>query len=164
MAPQARTEKRNRSLSEAGAKFIAEFEGFSGELYNDPTGNCTIGYGHMVHIGKCDGSEPKEFRDGITKKRAIKLLQEDAATAGTEINRSVTVPLTQTQFDALVSFVFNVGTGAFRDSTLLRLLNKGRYESVPKQLNRWVFAQGEKLDSLVRRRKAEGRLFRDGKY
>jgi lysozyme len=154
----------DRSLSEAGAEFIAGFEGFSARLYEDIAGNCTIGFGHQVHPGKCDGSEPKEFRDGITRKRGLKLLQEDAATAADEINRSVTVRLNQTQFDALVSFVFNVGTGAFRDSTLLRRLNNKRYEDVPKQLNRWVFAGGEKLDSLIKRRKAEGRLFREGKY
>lgn len=153
-----------RSLSEEGADFIAGFEGFSARLYEDTAGHCTIGFGHQVHPGRCDGGEPKEFRDGITRKRGLKLLQNDAETAGDEINSSVEVDLNRHQFDALVSFVFNVGTGAFRDSTLLRLLNKGRYESVPEQLKRWVFSQGQKLDSLIDRRKAEGRLFRDGKY
>jgi lysozyme len=154
----------DRSLSDKGAEFIAGFEGFSSKLYEDVAGHCTIGFGHQVHPGKCDGSEPKEFRDGITRKRGLRLLKHDAGVAADEINRSVDVALRQTQFDALVSFVFNVGTGAFRDSTLLRLLNRGNYDSVPKQLNRWVFSQGEKLDSLVARRKAEGRLFSEGKY
>jgi lysozyme len=154
----------NRTLSEAGAEFIADFEGFRADLYEDSAGHCTIGFGHQVHQGKCDGSEPKEFRDGITRKRALRLLRDDAETAGDEINRSVEVPLKQTQFDALVSFVFNVGTGAFRDSTLLKRLNNGKYEDVPKQLNRWVFSGGEKLESLEKRRRAEGRLFREGKY
>jgi lysozyme len=153
-----------RSLSEKGAEFISGFEGFSAKLYEDTAGHCTIGFGHQVHPGKCDGSEPKEFRDGISRKRGLRLLQNDAETAADEIHRSVEVHLNQTQFDALVSFVFNVGIGAFRDSTLLRLLNRGQYDSVPKQLNRWVFSQGQKLDSLIARRKAEGRLFRDGKY
>jgi lysozyme len=156
--------RRVRSLSEAGAKFIADFEGFSANLYEDPAGHCTIGYGHLVHRGKCDGTEPKEFRQGVSKKRAIDLLQSDAATAANEVNGNVTVALNQAQFDALVSFVFNVGSGAFRDSTLLKFLNQGRYQSVPKQLNRWVFSQGKRLEALVNRRKAEGRLFRDGNY
>jgi lysozyme len=154
----------DRTVSKAGAEFIAEFEGFRADLYEDSAGHCTIGFGHQVHQGKCDGSEPKEFRDGITKKRGLDLLRKDAGTAGDEINRSVEVPLNQTQFDALVSFVFNVGTGAFRDSTLLKRLNDRRYDDVPKQLNRWVFSGGEKLESLVRRRRAEGRLFREGEY
>jgi lysozyme len=154
----------SKKLSEAGARFIAGFEGFSARLYEDPAGHCTIGYGHQVHQGRCNGTEPKEFRDGITKRRGLNLLREDAEIAADEINRSVEVRLDQTQFDALVSFTFNVGTGAFRDSTLLRHLNNGRYDDVPKQLNRWIFAGGKKLDSLVDRRKLEGRLFRDGKY
>jgi lysozyme len=153
-----------RSLSEEGAEFIAGFEGFSARLYNDPAGHCSIGFGHQVHQGKCDGREPQEFKDGITRKKGIRMLRDDAKVAADEINRSVTVPLKQTQFDALVSFVFNVGTGAFRESTLLRRLNKGRYRDVPEQLDRWVFAGGKKLDSLVERRRAEGRLFREGKY
>jgi lysozyme len=154
----------DRTLSDKGAEFIAGFEGFSARLYEDPAGHCSIGFGHQVHPGKCDGSEPKEFKDGISRKRGLRILQKDAGIAGDEVNRSVEVRLNQTQFDALVSFTFNVGTGAFRDSTLLRLLNKGRYRDVPEQLDRWVFAGGEKLESLINRRKAEGRLFREGKY
>ena len=74
------------------------------------------------------------------------------------------VPLAQHQFDALVSFVFNVGGGAFRESTLLRELNAGDYDAVPRELNRWVKAGGRTLPGLVRRRGAEGVLFSRGKY
>ncbi len=134
------------------------------DLYNDPVGHCTIGCGHLVHRGPINGSEPEEFRRGITRDRALELLQQDAATAAGEIARSVTVELSQQQFDALVSFVFNVGTGAFRDSTLLKLLNGADYASVPPQLNRWTKASGQTLPGLVTRRKAEGALFSNGKY
>jgi lysozyme len=151
-------------LSKQGAAFIAHFEGFSGKLYNDPVGHCTIGCGHLVHHGPINGSEPAEFKRGITRERALELLQHDATTAAGEISRSVTVRLSQPQVDALVSFAFNVGNGAFRDSTLLRLLNQGDYGSVPAQLNRWTKAGGKPLPGLVRRRKAEGDLFRDGTY
>ena len=73
--------------------------------------------------------------------------------AADAVNDAVEVPLNQDQFDALVSFVFNVGAGAFEGSTLLRLLNEGRYRDVPKQLDRWVKADGRTLEGLVRRRK-----------
>jgi lysozyme len=153
-----------RRLSKKGAAFIAHFEGFRAQLYNDPVGHCTIGCGHLVHHGPINGSEPTEFKRGITHERALELLQDDASTAAREIARSVKVRLSQPQADALISFAFNVGTGAFRDSTLLRLLNQGDYASVPAQLNRWSKAGSKTLPGLVRRRDAEGRLFRDGAY
>jgi lysozyme len=153
------TKPRKRNLSQAGVRFIAEFEGFRSELHNDPAGHCSIGFGHLVHLGKCDGREPAEFKKGITRRRAGELLREDADAAESAVNEGVEVPLSQQQFDALVSFVFNVGTGAFRESTLLRLLNKGDYEAVPKQLDRFVKGGGVTLPGLVRRRKAEGELF-----
>lgn len=153
-----------RRLSKKGAAFIAHFEGFRGALYNDPAGHCTIGCGHLVHHGPINGSEPAEFKRGITRERALELLQGDASSAAHEISRSVKVELSQSQFDALISFAFNVGNGAFRDSTLLRLLNQGDYGSVPAQLDRWTKAGGRTLPGLVTRRKAEGALFRDGKY
>lgn len=153
---------RKRKLSKKGARFIATFEGFRSELYDDPAGHCTIGCGHLVHHGRCDGSEPAEFRRGITRERALELLLEDAAQAADAVNGSVRVPLNQHQFDALVSFVFNVGVGAFGESTLLKKLNEGRYQDVPKQLDRWVKAGSRTLEGLVRRRKAEGELFAEG--
>ena len=85
----------------------------------------TIGYGHLVHTGKCDGSESAEFRKGVTRERALEILGEDAASAAAAVNDAVKVPLEQDQFDALTSFVFNVGSGAFGESTLLKLLNEG---------------------------------------
>ena len=151
-------------LSKKGAAFIAHFEGFRGNLYNDPVGHCTIGCGHLVHHGPINGSEPEEFKRGITRERALELLQQDAGSAAGEISRSVKVKLTQFQADALISFTFNVGNGAFNDSTLLKLLNQGDYGSVPAQLDRWTKASGKTLPGLVTRRKAEGALFRDGKY
>ncbi len=149
-------------IGEAGLTLIKVFEGFSGSLYNDPAGHCTIGYGHLVHLGPCDGSEPAEFRAGISEGRATELLLADVAEASATVGSAVVVPLNQHQFDALVSFTFNVGSGSFRDSTLLRLLNGGDYASVPNELNRWVFADGKVLPGLERRRRAEGTLFRDG--
>ena len=163
-ALRQQTSAAHRALSEEGARFIARFEGFRAHLYNDPAGNCTIGCGHLVHHGPIDGSEPEEFRAGITEQRAIALLQEDARRAADEVNRSVVVRLTQPQFDALVSFAFNVGTGNFRRSSVLARLNAGDYAAVPGELNQWVRAGGRELPGLVRRRRAEGALFTDGVY
>ncbi len=151
-------------LSRKGASFIARFEGTVLTLYNDPAGHCTIGIGHLVHLGRCDGSEPAEFRTGITRRRALELLQGDAADVARAIRRHVTVPLNQPQFDALCSFGFNCGTGAIATSTLTRRLNAGEYAAVPHELGRWVKAGGQTLPGLVRRRKAEGRLFARGQY
>ena len=152
------------TLSQAGVQFIARFEGFRGALYDDAAGHCTIGYGHLVHHGPTNGSESAEFRRGISKERALELLAADAANAAEAVVERVKVPLSQHQFDALVSFVFNLGAGAFAESTLLRELNAGRYDAVPPQLDRWVKAGGKTLQGLVRRRKAEGILFSQGKY
>jgi lysozyme len=168
--PKARAARRPHGgggkvrLSKRGAAFIAHFEGFKPKLYNDPVGHCTIGCGHLVHHGPINGSEPEEFKAGITRERALELLQEDAESAAGEISTSVKVDLSQPQADALISFAFNVGNGAFRDSTLLKMLNDGDFAAVPAQLDRWTKASGRTLPGLVRRRKAEGALFRDGTY
>jgi lysozyme len=154
--------RRKRKLSKAGARLIAGFEGFRSDLYDDAAGHCTIGYGHLVHTGRCDGSEGAEFRRGVTRERALEILGEDAESTAAAVNDAVTVPLDQHQFDALTSFVFNVGAGAFRESTLLKVLNEGKYDEVPEQLNRWVKAGSRTLPGLVARRKAEGELFARG--
>lgn len=156
--------KRHRTLSAAGALMISEFEGFSATLYDDPAGHCTIGYGHLVHRGRCNGNEPAAFRRGLTQEQARRLLREDARPFGEAVNTRVTVPLSQPQFDALVSFVYNLGPGNFASSTLLRRLNAGEYDAVPEELARWVKAGGKTLAGLVRRRAVEGELFATGTY
>lgn len=163
-AQKAAKRARPMSLSDSGARFIARFEGFRSRLYNDAAGHCTIGFGHLVHHGPIHGKEPQELAAGITRARALELLQEDADKCAVAVRTSVKVPLNQQQFDALVSFAFNVGTGAFRESTLLRKLNAGDYDAVPTQLNRWVKAGERTLEGLVRRRAAEGALFSRGTY
>ena len=148
-------------VSRAGVGFIGRWEGFRGQLYNDPLGHCTIGFGHLVHQGNCDGSEPPRFKRGITRRRGLKLLRKDIADYQAAVNTLVEVALNQPQFDALVSFAYNVGANAFATSTLLRKLNRGDYESVLTQLMRWTNGG---LPGLVTRRRAEGELFRDGTY
>jgi GH24 family phage-related lysozyme (muramidase) len=155
-----------RKLSKRGAAFIGRFEGLRLELYNDPAGHCTIGIGHLVHHGRCDGSEPAEFKRGITRERAFELLEEDAAEVVAAIRRRVGVLLTQPRFDALCSWGFNCGSGVFVTSTLVRKLNAGDFASVRSELARWDKAGNppRPLAGLTRRRRAEGRLFAEGKY
>lgn len=146
-------------LSDAGVRFIAGYEGFRSALYNDAADHCTIGYGHLIHHGLCNGSEPAHYRTGLSQVDALALLKEDAAGMARAVKDSVNVPLNQGQFDALVSFVFNVGPGNFQSSTLLRRLNAGDYAGVPRELKKWVNAGGRPLQGLIRRRAAEAELF-----
>ena len=149
----------NKKISDNGLKFIADHEGMILHLYNDPANHATIGVGHLVHHGPINGSEPEEFKGGISKERAMEILRSDVTTAENTVNKLVKVPLNQNQFDALVSFVFNIGETQFASSTLLSKLNQRDYNSVPSQLNRWVHGSGKKLPGLINRRRDEGDLF-----
>jgi lysozyme len=158
------TSEPAESVSEGGLGFISSWEGFSPTVYNDPAGHCTIGFGHLVHYGNCNGSEPDEFRAGITRGRALQLLEQEANEFAAAVTKAVRVGLGKPQLDALTSFSYNVGAKAFRESTLLRLLNEGRYDTVPAQLMRWIYSGGKPYEGLRRRRRAEGALVAHGDY
>lgn len=151
-------------LSDQGVDFIKRFEGFRSALYDDPVGHCTIGYGTLVHRGNCNGSEPEEYKAGISEQRATELLKTEASEKAKGVRELVKVSLNQNQFDALVSFAYNVGIGAFTKSTLLRKLNNGEFDAVPTELKKWVKAGGQTLPGLVRRRNEEAELFTNGTY
>ena len=147
-------------ISNAGLEFITKHEGIRLKLYNDPAGHATIGVGHLVHFGPVDGrASEAPFANGISRTEAMELLRQDVRTAEDAVRRLVDVPLKQNQFDSLVSFTFNVGAGNFENSTLLRKLNQGDYDSVPSELNRWIRGGGKVLPGLVHRRQNEGELF-----
>ena len=97
----------------------------------------------------------------ITEGGAEALLRHDLEWVESTINKNVKVPLNQNQYDALASFIYNVGAGAFRKSTLLRLLNQGDYTGAAGQFQRWNKAGGKVLRGLTRRRQAEAEKFRD---
>ncbi len=139
-----------RRINEDGVALIKEHEGLHLTPYICPGNRWTIGYGHT-----------RTVRSGqrITREQAEQLLEDDLRIAERAVARLVTVPLTDNQFAALVSFVFNVGTVNFEKSTLLKLLNRGWYEQVPAQLTRWNRAAGEVMGGLARRRAAEARLW-----
>lgn len=144
-------------LSKRGVELIAEFEGFVGHGYNDAAGHCTIGYGHLLHYGPCSRSE---LARTISRSAARDLLDRDVDRFERAVNRLVTRSITQGQFDALVSFAYNVGEGALAGSTLLRKLNAGDFDGAAAEFDRWTRAGGQVLAGLVRRRNAEEALFR----
>lgn len=138
--------------SDAGVQFIANFEGFRGSPYRDAVGVWTIGYGHTHGVGP--NSRP------ITRAQALELLKRDLATeyeAG--VTRYVKVALNQNQFDALVSFVYNLGTGILPGSSLLAAINSRRWKSAADHMLAYDHAGGQVLEGLRRRRQAEAALF-----
>ena len=139
-----------RSITDAGLNLIKRFEGFSPTIYLCPAGYPTIGFGHVMLAHEKD-----QFAAGITPTQATELLRKDVRIAERAVLRLFSVPLTDGQFDALVSFSFNLGAGALQRSTLRRKVNRGEHESVPAELMKWVWAAGMRLAGLVRRRKME---------
>lgn len=139
-------------ISQKGRDFIREFEGLETTAYQDVVGIWTIGVGHT-------GPEVKKGMV-ITESAAMDILSKDLEKFETGVMKAVKVTLTQNQFDALVSFSFNVGLGNLQSSTLLRMLNSGDYTSVPAQLMRWNKAGGKEVAGLTRRRAAEGELWK----
>lgn len=146
-------------LSDAGFAALAQHEGRSLDAYPDPGSRdgkpVTIGYGSTRRM---DGSE-WQIGDRITEAEALELLRRDAGEAEAAVNRLVTVPLTQGQFDALVSITYNIGAGALGSSTLLRLLNAGDYAGAQAQFGRWIYNDGRVMAGLQRRRSDEAALF-----
>lgn len=141
-----------RRVHEAGLALIKEHEGWSPVVYICPAGKRTIGYGHVIKPGE-------SFQEPISRRQGLELLVSDVATAEAAVERLVTVPLTDNQFAALVSFTFNVGQGNLERSTLLRLLNEGLYLGAADEFPRWCRSKGQVLAGLVRRRAAERALF-----
>ena len=138
--------------SQAGVDFIKFREGVRLNAYKDSAGRMTIGYGHLILPGE-------HLESGIQESRAERLLILDLAVAEDAINRMVHAPLTQNQFDALVSLVFNIGTGAFHKSTLRSLLNIGNMTIAADEFLRWNKADGKVFEGLINRRRAERELF-----
>lgn len=141
----------NLRTSEEGRELIQEHETLRLKAYRCPAGVWTIGWGHTgddVHEGMV-----------ITRPQAVALFNHDIGVCEEAIFRLVRARLNQAQFDALVSFTFNIGGAALAKSTLLRKLNAGEYDAVPFELARWNKAKGKVLPGLVRRRKDEAALW-----
>lgn len=135
--------------SSACISLIKEFEGCKLIAYLDSVGVPTIGYGHTRGV---------QLGQQVTQDEADSFLAEDVAEHAEGVLRLLLKPVTQGQFDALVSFAFNLGVGALKRSTLLRKVNDGD-ESAAEEFAKWVFAGGKVLKGLQRRRAAEMALF-----
>ncbi|EQA1622550.1 lysozyme [Enterobacter asburiae] len=138
------------NVSQTGLDLIKQYESLRTTAYRCPAGVLTIGYGHTAGVKESDK---------ITQAQADEFLAQDAAVAAADVTRLVTVTLSQNQFDALVSFTFNLGAGNLASSTLLKRLNEGNYDQAADQFGRWVFANNVLLQGLVKRRAAEKALF-----
>jgi lysozyme len=145
----------SRQVDDEGRAAIKRFEACRLEAYQDAVGVWTIGYGSTrgVRAGMA-----------ITQDDAERRLSADLEPAESAVDRLVMVDLTDGQFDALVSFVFNVGEGTFKTSTLLKKLNAGKYAAVPAELQRFRYAHGRPLKGLSARRAAEAGLWARGSY
>ncbi|WP_412067871.1 lysozyme [Rubrivirga sp. IMCC43871] len=142
-------------ISSAGLALIERFEGFEPDWYLDPVGVRTIAYGWT-------GALPAGLSPPLTQAQGRQLLRDTVGAYESAVRRSVAVPLAQAQFDALVSFTYNLGASNLASSTLLRLLNEGDARAAAEQFDRWVLAGGRALPGLVRRRAAERALFTSG--
>ena len=147
---QGGTQPAGMSLSQSGLNLIKSHEGLRTTAYQDPVGVWTIGYGHT------GTAKPGQK---ITEAQAEQLLRQDVGWAQDAVRKNVKVPLTQGQFDALVSFTFNLGAGALGRSTLLKKLNAGDYAGAQAEFGKFVHAGGRVLPGLVRRRNEEAQMF-----
>jgi GH24 family phage-related lysozyme (muramidase) len=144
-----------RRVNGAALALIQQWEGLRLDAYQDIGGIWTIGYGSTT--GVTAGMR-------ITEAEATERLRRDLATAEAAVERAVKVDLTDNQFGALVSLVFNIGAGAFRSSSLLRRLNAGDYDSVPAEMARWNKVGGKVVRGLANRRAAEAGLWAKGSF
>jgi lysozyme len=140
--------------SKEAVDLIKQWEGCSLDSYQDAKGKWAVGYGQNgQHIGP--GMR-------ILQSEADQWLANHVAELQEQMTKLITVPITQKQFDALVSLVYNIGIGAFANSTLLKKLNTQHYDAAGMEILRWTHSHGVELEGLVRRRSAEYRLYQEG--
>lgn len=133
-----------------GIELIKSFEGCRLEAYQDAVKVWTIGYGHTGNV---------KAGMKITQEEVMKLLKSDLKKFESAVNKAVKVFLNQNQFDALVSFTYNLGAGNLKSSTLLKKLNAGDYAGAANEFTKWNKADGKVLNGLTRRRESEKALF-----
>jgi lysozyme len=144
-----------RHIGDQGVALIRFFEGFQPMVYCCPGGYQTIGYGHVLTAGEM-------YPSGVSLPEAERLLSEDLNRAAQVVDRLLPVVLAPGQFDALVSFTFNLGSGALQRSTLRQRVLRGEHEGASREFLRWIYAAGQPKRGLLRRRLAEARLYETG--
>jgi lysozyme len=141
------------TISDAGLALVKHFEGYSPVRYQDAAGYPTIGFGYLIKPGE-------KIEVPLLGDAAENLLLQDIKPKAAAVNARVSVPLFQGQFDAVVSWTYNLGEGALKSSTMLKKINATRHDEVPGQMQRWNRAGGKVLKGLERRRAAEAALYR----
>ena len=142
-------------ISNKGLELIKEFEGFSSTAYLCSAKKATIGYGNTFWE---DGT-PVKIGDQISKERAETLLKHVVDGFSVAVEVDIKIEVSQNQFDAMVSLAYNIGLGAFKNSTLLRQLNRGNFVGASQEFLRWDKSNGKPLLGLTRRREREKLLF-----
>lgn len=140
-----------RKVTQNCIDLIERFEGFRDRIYICPAGYPTIGIGHVILAN--------ETFDQITQEEAESILHGDLIKSEKSVLRLIAVPLEDCQYDALVSFVFNIGGGALQRSTLRAKINRQEYQEAADEFPKWCYARGRKLKGLFLRRMAERALF-----
>jgi lysozyme len=150
-----------RVLMALALDLIKDFEGWVPRPYNDASAYCTIGYGHLIARKPCARSpqELEQFAPPLSEADGLALLNKDTAIARSAVQRLVTQPLTDEQFGALTSFIFNVGIANFETSSLRRYINNGEDDQAAPQFARWIMSGGKIIDGLIIRRACEAGLF-----
>lgn len=144
---------------EDGIELIKHYESFQAKPYTCPAGKATIGYGSTEYP---DGTPVRLSDPAITEADACQFLADTLGQYEDAVSESVKVEITQSMFDACVSLTYNIGSGAFRLSTLVKKLNAGDVEGAGFEFKKWVHGGGRVLPGLVARREAEFQLFMEG--
>lgn len=153
-------------LSKGGIDFISRWEGRKNEVYKDVAGYPTIGVGHLLtneelQSGKIMiNNQPFRYGSGLQNEQVDALLLQDTTIAQQAVAKYVSAELSQHQFDMLVSLCLNIGVGAFKRSTLVRVLNRGHVDDVPNQMLRWVYSGGKKIPGLINRRTEAAKIWK----
>lgn len=141
------------AIALSGAYLVAPWEGKENKAYVDPVGIYTICYGQTANVKKGDYK---------TDEQCLESLADELVKHDKQMRQYINVAITDKEHAAYLSFVYNVGVGNFRNSTLLKKLNQKEFESACKELDKWVYAGGKKLNGLVRRRAAEKEMCLEG--
>lgn len=155
-------------INDDGVTLLEEFEGREKFAYDDGAGNLTIGIGHMFTPEEMEsgtvmiGGEEVDWRQGLSDEQIDRLAAQDLQKAAETVRANVKVPLSQNEFNALVSFAFNIGPGAFKGSGAIKALNAGDKDEFMRRHQMWNKAGGSVLDGLVKRRTLEAALFQHG--
>jgi lysozyme len=153
-------------ISDSGLQFIKRYEGLKKTVYLDVAGLKTVGYGHLLTKPELSSNSvtiggKKIFLDrALTDAEVDTLLRQDIEPKAQTVRSTIKTPLTQSQFDALVSLCFNIGSGAFASSTLAKDINAGNLEKAPGDFLMWCKAGGKTVKGLLNRRQAEASIFR----